>query len=188
MKQIKNGFKDYYYLTEEGIIYNSLKEKYIKPNCNAFILQTEDDKTRKISLKKLYYLVYNKNYCIDNIKDLDNEVWKDIELTNGIYKISNYGRVKSFVGYEARILKPTRNLQGYFRVDIVQEKQRATKLVHRLVAAAFLLQPHNIDMQIHHKDFDNTNNKADNLQWLTPKEHKEIHLKRNKEIIENGKC
>lgn len=188
MKQIKNGFKDYYYLTEEGIIYNSLKEKYIKPNYNAFILQTEDDKTRKISLKKLYYLVYNKNYCIDNIKDLDNEVWKDIELTNGIYKISNLGRVKSLTGYEARILKTTRNLKGYLRVDIIQEKQRATKLVHRLVAAAFLMQPHNIDMQIHHKDFDNTNNKADNLQWLTPKEHKEIHLKRNKEIIENGKC
>lgn len=187
MKQINNGFKEHYYLTEEGIIYNSLKEKYMKPNYNSFTLLTKDNKTIKISLKKLYYLVYNKHYCIDNIKDLDNEVWKDIELTNGIYKISNLGRVKSLTGYEARILKPTRNLQGYSRVDISQEKQRATKLIHRLVAAAFLLPPKSIDMQIHHKDFDNTNNKADNLEWLTPNQHKEIHLKRKKEEIENAK-
>lgn len=188
MKQVNNGYKDYYYLTEEGLIYNAESNSYIKPISNRFNLKREDNTRYKISLKTLYNLVYNKNYCIDNTINLDNEIWKDIELTNGIYKISNYGRVKSFVGYEARILKPTKNKQGYFRVDIVQEKQRATKLIHRLVAAAFLMQPQSIDMQIHHKDFDNSNNNADNLQWLTPKQHKEIHLQRNKEIKENAKC
>ena len=72
---------------------------------------------------------------------------------------------------------------GYYRVDIFKDEQRTTKLIHRLVAAAFLEPPQNIDMQIHHKDFDSTNNKADNLIWLNPQQHKQIHLNRRKEQI-----
>ena len=183
MKQIKNNFNECYYLTQEGLIYNSDTDKYIKPNQNNFILKTKEGTNKKISLKKLYYIVYNKHYCIDNIKDLDNEVWKEIENTNALYYVSNYGRIKSFSGYEARILKPFKTLKGYYRVDIFKDEQRTTKLIHRLVAAAFLEPPQNIDMQIHHKDFDSTNNKADNLIWLNPQQHKQIHLNRRKEQI-----
>ena len=80
-------------------------------------------------------------------------------------------------------LKPFKTLKGYYRVDIFKDEQRTTKLIHRLVAAAFLEPPQNIDMQIHHKDFDSTNNKADNLIWLNPQQHKQIHLNRRKEQI-----
>lgn len=182
MKQINNGFCSCYYLTEEGKIYNADTKEYKEANKeHYFLLKTEKNTTKKVYLRQLYKLVYNKHYVIDNIVNLENEVWKEIEGTDSLYYISNLGRVKSYANYEAKILKPTRNKTGYERIDIVQEKQRATKLVHRLVAAAFLMPPTSIDMQIHHKDFNNTNNKADNLQWLTPKQHKDIHNKHRKE-------
>ena len=100
MKQIKNGFAEYYYLSEDGTIYNSAADKTIKPNReHTFIIRTINNKRKKISLKTLYKLVYDKNYCIDNIKDLDNEKWKQIDDTDNNYYISNYGRVKSLHGY-----------------------------------------------------------------------------------------
>ena len=179
MKQINNGFCSCYYLTEEGTIYNADTGKYKAANTtNNFILKTIEGNTKKISLKILYKLVYNKPYCIDNINNIDNEIWKAIEGTDNNYYISNMGRVKSYVNYEARILKTTPNKKGYERVDIVIQKQRYTKLIHRLVAAAFLPQPQGIDYRVHHKDFNIKNNKADNLEWLTLIEHTKKHNER----------
>ena len=74
MKQINNGFAAYYYLLEDGTIYNSAADSIIKPNKeHTFIIRTVDNRRKKISLKTLYKLVYGKIFCIDNIKDLDNE-------------------------------------------------------------------------------------------------------------------
>ena len=186
MKQINNGFKSCYYLTEEGYIYNADSNKNIYPNNKNFRLKKEDDSTVKISLKKLYYLVFEKHYCIDNIKDLDNEVWKEIDNTNGTYLVSNKGRVKSIKGYEAIILKPMINHSGYLKVELLQDKQRVIKFIHRLVAAAFLETPQNIDMQIHHIDFNNTNNCAENLKWLNVVQHRLVHNEHRKELKNNG--
>ena len=108
---------------------------------------------KKVSLKTLYRLVYNKPYSKDNIEDLNNEEWKEIQDTNKIYYISNKGRVKSLHGYETLILKPFCNQGGYARVDIVEDGKRVTRLVHRLVASAFLSPPKKLDMHLHHKDF-----------------------------------
>ena len=176
MHQINNGFADYYYLTEAGEVYNITTEKYIKPDNNhIFRLKTNENKTKKISLRNLYKLVFNKYFYIDNISDLPDEQWKVIENTNNRYYISNKGRVKSIVNYNAKILKPN-NQTGYSRVDIIQDDgSRRTKLISRLVAAAFLLPPASIEMQLHHIDGNKLNNQKDNLIWLTPKEHTEIH-------------
>lgn len=175
MKQIKEEFADHYYLTEQGTVYNEAAKKEIKPDNNhCFRLLTKEGKLKKISLKRLFKLVYNKNYCIDNIEDLEGEQWKAIDLTDNIYWISSKGRCKSLANYEAIILK-TSLVNGYERVDIFQEGQRKRKLVSRLVAAAFLDPPKYQDMQIHHIDQDKRNNNKSNLIWLTPKQHKEAH-------------
>lgn len=129
---------------------------------------------------KLYRQLYNKEYCIDDTKNLEDEQWKEVTDTKGKYFVSNKGRIKSLQNYKAMILKPYINQGGYLRVDIDIEGSRRSILVHRLVAAAFLPLPERIDLQLHHKDFDKKNNAADNLEWLTAAAHGIKHRERNK--------
>lgn len=175
MKQINNNFDACYYLTEEGKIYNSKTDNYIEANqVHSFRLKTIEGKYKKITLRELYKIVFDKYYVIDNIEDLEEENWKPIERTNNIYWISDKGRVKSYSNYEAIILKPS-YVRGYERVDIYQEGSRCGKLISRLVAAAFLLPPAALDMQLHHKNGIKTDNRKENLVWLTPAEHRAEH-------------
>lgn len=183
MKQVQNGFADYYYLQKDGRLYNKKLNKYIKRHKNSYRMITSKGVSKEISLKKLYKLVYNNDYCEDDIKNLDNEVWKKIEGTKNYY-ISTYGRIKSYYGIKARLLKPFINNTGYERVDIITENgQRRTKLIHRLVAAAFLPMPKNLDYQLHHKNFDNLCNKLSNLEWLSPDEHRRKHRERSEKNV-----
>lgn len=185
MRQINNGFMPYYYISENGKIYNREKEKEIKPiEGYSFRLKTIDNQYKRINLKKIYRIIFDKEYCIDDIENYRDEEWKPIERTDDRYFISNKGRVKSLAGYEAIILKPN-HVNGYERVDIVVDGIRSSRLVSRLVASAFLKAPAALDMQLHHIDGNKYNNNADNLIWLTPKEHFQIHnsveLKSDKE-------
>lgn len=186
MKQIKNGYCSYYYLTEDGRIYNANTKEYKKTSKNnLFTLKTEEGKSKKVVLKTLYKLVFNKNYCRDNIINLDGEEWRAINNTNNIYYVSNKGRIKSMAGYEAIILKPNITTSGYYRVDIIQEGKRISRFIHRLVASAFLEMPKHIDMQLHHKDCNKFNNNVENLEWLSIEEHIKKH-KEKKERKING--
>ena len=181
MKQINHGYAEWYYLLEDGSIYNAKTQQTIKPSDkHTYILRTADNHRKKVSLRPLYKLVYNKVFCEDVVQDLENEVWKEIDDTQGLYYISNMGRCKSLKGYKSIILKPFYNKCGYARVDIVENGKRETRLLHRLVAAAFLPYPKTLKMQLHHKDFDKTNNAVDNLIWLSSADHYKIH---NKELV-----
>ena len=176
MKKIENGFADYYYLDEEGKVYNSQSQKYIKKyNKHSYKLKTKEGDLKSISTKRLYKIVYDKQFCIDNIKDLQNEVWKEIRDTNGYYYVSSCGRVKSYHGYEAIILETNKNKGGYDRVDIIVDSIRQTKLVSHLVAYAFLPMPEKPFMQLHHKDLNRNNNQVRNLQWLSKIDHIKLH-------------
>lgn len=177
MKQINNGFDAAYWLTEEGKVYNKLEKRCLSiDNKHTFNLKTVEGNRKKITLKALYKLVYNKEYCLDTIESLEGEQWKVIENTNNTYWISNKGRVKSYKYYDARILKPN-IINGYYRVDIMTAEGRSSKLISRLVASAFLVLPASIDMELHHIDGNKLNNDASNLVWLTKAEHTKIHKK-----------
>lgn len=90
------------------------------------------------------------------------EIWKSIDWAPN-YKISNLGQIKGPI----KILKPSKNKKGYLLVDIrVFGKPRKIHLVHRLVAEVFIPNPNNL-LEVDHIDNDITNNKADNLQWIT---------------------
>ena len=180
MKQLKEPFKNYYYLLENGNIFDASKQQEKKPNAaHQFVLKTEDNKHKKVSLKTLYRELYNKEFCIDDTISLENEEWKELNNTAGKYLISNKGRVKSLEGYKAIILKPyNSNTSKYQRVDIYENGKRATKLIHQLVALYFLpfVFPANpFDVCIHHKDADINNNTVDNLTIMDKSKHNQLH-------------
>lgn len=181
MIQINNGYKDYYYLQENGAIYDAAAGKILEPNDkHLYRLKQEDNTYKKVSIRTLYKALYNKPFSKDSIEDLEGEEWKEITGTDGYYLVSNMGRIKSLQNYNAIILKPYSNQNGYLRVDIIESGRRLSKLVHKLTAAAWLPMPPQMDYQLHHKDFDKRNNAAANLEYLSAADHIKKHTERNK--------
>jgi hypothetical protein len=103
-----------------------------------------------------------------NYKGGKMEIWKDIKGFEGLYQISNYGRLKSFKVYpEGKILKLTNKNGDYFSVVLqgIGFKPRSIR-IHRLVAEAFLPNPCNLP-EINHIDGNKQNNHISNLEWVT---------------------
>ena len=96
------------------------------------------------------------------------ETWKDVAGYEGLYQVSNLGRVRSLLHGKIWILKSLGNRRGYLRVERNRNGTRKDIYVHRLVAEAFIPNPLNLP-QVNHKDEDKTNNSVDNLEWCTAK-------------------
>ena len=95
------------------------------------------------------------------------ELWKDIPGYEGLYQVSNYGRIKSFKLKKERILKLRQSRCGYLLVVLYNfEHQSKCYSVHRLVAQCFVKNPNN-KLTVNHKDENKLNNNANNLEWLT---------------------
>lgn len=94
------------------------------------------------------------------------EIWKPIKDFDK-YFISNYGRVKSTKYKTERILKTV--VSGrckYVKVILRKDNKNYTKMVHRLVAEAFLDNPYNLS-EVNHKDENKQNNIVSNLEWIS---------------------
>ena len=97
---------------------------------------------------------------------MEKEIWKPILNYEGLYEVSNWGRVKSLKFGKERILKPGTNKYGYLIVILCKNGKVKSFSVHRLVAEAFLPNPHNYPC-VNHKDECKTNNNVNNLEWCT---------------------
>lgn len=95
-----------------------------------------------------------------------NEEWKDIEDYEGLYQVSNLGRVRSFHCGKTRILNPKPSKQGYKMVSLCKNGISSPISIHRLVALTFV-PGYKPTLVVNHKDEDTTNNAADNLEWVT---------------------
>lgn len=109
------------------------------------------------------------------------EIWKPVVGYEGLYEISNKGRVKSLYKYKGttqRILSPRDNQNGYhyLSVSLYKNKSSHHKYIHRLVAQAFIPNPKK-KSQINHIDNNTLNNNSQNLEWCTPKENS-LHRKK----------
>ena len=122
------------------------------------------------------------------------EIWKDVKGYEGLYQVSNLGRVKSVERQvcnhksgstrliKERIITPTDNGSGYKIVGLHAKRSRINKYVHRLVAEHFLDNPFG-KKYINHLDYDTSNNAVDNLEWCTQLEnvaHSIEHMKKPK--------
>lgn len=107
------------------------------------------------------------------------EEWKDIPGYEGLYQISNLGRVKSlarkvktkngnYQGYNEKILKTRK--KGYCIVSLCKDRKIKGMQVHRLVAEAFIPNPEN-KPYVDHIDTNPQNNNVNNLRWCTQKEN-----------------
>ena len=94
-----------------------------------------------------------------------DEIWHEIESYEGLYQISNKGRVKSLYKGSERILKPALTGSGYLKVQLCKNGMIKHIRVHRLVANAFIPNPDNLP-EINHKDENKKNNCAENLEWM----------------------
>lgn len=92
------------------------------------------------------------------------EFWKEIKGYEGLYQVSNYGRVKSLYWNNERIMKTAKGKDGYLLVQLWKNKKGKMYSVHRLVAQAFIPNPDNLPI-INHKDEKPSNNHVENLEW-----------------------
>ncbi len=103
------------------------------------------------------------------------ENWRSIYNYEGIYEVSDLGRVRSLDRFNSRgyrrkgnILKQSDNGQGYLRVGLCKENKLSVKKVHQLVAVAFLGHtPCGHKVVVDHIDNDKFNNKLSNLNLTT---------------------
>lgn len=104
------------------------------------------------------------------------EIWKDVKGYEGLYKISNYGRVKSikrkvknkngFRIVDEKILKPIINNKGYYIYGLSKQGKINILLLHRLIGEHFIENKNNYPC-INHIDGNKLNNKISNLEWCT---------------------
>ena len=118
------------------------------------------------------------------------EIWKDIIGYEGLYQVSNFGRVKILeriffvrgkypIKKNENILKLHLNTHGYYRVSLIKNKTPKTITVHKLVAIAFLNhKPCGLKLVVNHINFVRTDNRVENLEIVTQRENaNQKHLK-----------
>lgn len=133
------------------------------------------------------------------------EIWKDIKSYEGLYQVSNLGRVRSLDKLDSwgrkvkgKILKPKKEKKGYLRVTLHKNGIPEYFKVHRLVAVNFINNTHNFP-EVNHIDENKENNRVDNLEWCTTRYNccygtridrmlKTRGQERKKPYIKKGRC
>ncbi len=127
------------------------------------------------------------------------EEWVDVKDYEGLYQISNCGRVKSLGRYVEHgkhkyfrkeiVLTPCIK-RGHYFVNLNKNKKVFSPYIHILVAEHFISNPQR-KTDVHHIDHNPINNHADNLMWVTKEEHNKLHPERyenkNKAVLQYTK-
>lgn len=129
-----------------------------------------------------------------------SEIWKDIPNYQGLYQVSNYGKIRSLDHYsnnhfyKGRVLKPYGNGKGYLLVKLCKNGHIKAFQVHRIVANAFLPN-RNKKLQVNHLNENKKDNEVTNLEWCTAKQNsnygtrnKRISIAESRKVKQLGKA
>lgn len=101
------------------------------------------------------------------------EIWKPVKNYENLYEVSNTGKIKS-LSYNhqktPKIMKPTINSAGYYKVELYKNGKSNIFSIHRLVAESFIENPNNYPC-VNHIDCNKKNNNVSNLEWVTHKQN-----------------
>lgn len=125
---------------------------------------------RRYEDARLAYAALMKFYPF-TLEDLDDEQWADIAGYEGLYQVSTFGRVKSFIRWaQGKILSPSLSSDGYLIIVLQKNCIRKHVSVQRLVAMSFVSNPDN-KSDVNHCDGHKLNNYVDNLEWVSRREN-----------------
>jgi hypothetical protein len=107
------------------------------------------------------------------------EIFKDVKGFEGLYQVSNLGRLRSLGNSQKRkckIRKPFNTIRGYPYIRLHKKNKRTGSTIHRLVANAFIPNPEN-KATVNHINGIKTDNRVENLEWNTYKENVQHSLR-----------
>ena len=115
------------------------------------------------------------------------EIWIDIKDYEGLYQVSNFGRIKSLGNggshKKEKILNTDKTNSGHLRLRLHKNGKGKKFLVHVIVAKHFIYNDDILNKtQVHHIDKNPQNNKVDNLMWVTDEEHRKLHPERYEKL------
>ena len=99
----------------------------------------------------------------------DNEHWKDIDGYDGMYQVSDLGRVRSLKFGRVKVLRPQKDKCGYLRIKLCKNRKKKTVNIHRLVAQAFIPNDDESKNEINHINEIKSDNRVSNLEWCDRK-------------------
>ena len=140
----------------------------MKMTSNIQPINSESPCNRKA--KAAVMLIADSDFLLEDYQM--DEIWKDIKGWEGIYQISNYGRLKSFLKDPNGYIRSIKNKTGWYLGVVLTGKGKKPQSVkiHKLVILHFVPNPGK-KPDVNHKDLNKQNNHADNLEWVTPKEN-----------------
>ena len=100
--------------------------------------------------------------------ELSHEQWRDIKGYEGMYQVSDLGRVRSKKYGYWRVLKSGKNPNGYLKIVLFKDGDRKQSYVHRLVADAFIENTDESKTIINHINECKSDNRVSNIEYCTP--------------------
>lgn len=160
-----------------------ISEKMLSVSQNNGYLVAYLCKTKSGNAKKFYVEAAVENAFPDVVPNRfdgisqPGEQWKEIAGYEGLYEVSNFGRVRSVGWYvnggaKRRYARPSLRKSsvnattGYPKVELTVKGKTKSHMIHRLVACAFVDNPLGLDT-VHHKDENRLNPRSENLEWTT---------------------
>ena len=116
-------------------------------------------------------------------KELHQERWKPIFGYDGMYEVSDLGRVRSRKRGEWKVMSAKKRRDGYFSVNLCKDGKQKTVKIHRLVAQAFIPNDNIFNTEVNHIDECKQNNRVSNIEWCDRRynnTYNEIHHRRTK--------